>query len=461
MSHSVTLTWTPSETDITEVASYTIMRNVNAGPYTLLAFCPISRDMFGRITAIANCTTTIVPSSADKQPFDDAPVTYVDGGLAEGSTYCYYVFATPMGNRQSTGQGPPSPPSNVMCVAVTPVSATTPVLSVNVLTQQARLTWTAATVLGSTIAHYELYRSTDGGATFNFLIEVGNVLAYADSPTPGASYKYYVVARPVVGLDSANSNIVTAVISNDPFADNVVLLMHFDGNVIDSSRYANQMILTGAGSIDAAIKKFGTGSFHTPDGGTGPHSGCRLFTPYVAGDPIDILSGLGDFTIEGWSYAVGSSSLQCVDFGCDQITFNGPGGQPSGIVLSVSGAGIPTNGSVAIATAINQNNDINQGLWGALSATGLTITANAWHHFAVVRFNQTAILYFDGNRLAVTGVPWINYAFFPTPHYVTIGTTAIVIGGNEPGYVDEVRITKGIARYTGTTYVVPTAPSFP
>lgn len=112
------LTWTPAENDITEIAAYTIMRSVDAGEYAELAFCGVIRDYLCSIIGIENCTTSTVPTSADKQFFDDAPVSYTDPGVQVGHTYCYYVFASPLGNNLSTAQGPPSPPSNIACLTI-------------------------------------------------------------------------------------------------------------------------------------------------------------------------------------------------------------------------------------------------------------------------------------------------------------------------------------------------------
>lgn len=120
-----TLTWSPSETDISEILSYTIMRSTDGNPFTTLVVCKVLRDFLGGIIGVDNCTTaSSIPhndsghsgSVYDKVTTEDAPITYVDATLAGGHTYCYLVFATPMGNNQSVGQGPPSTNSNTVCV---------------------------------------------------------------------------------------------------------------------------------------------------------------------------------------------------------------------------------------------------------------------------------------------------------------------------------------------------------
>jgi hypothetical protein len=94
-------------------------------------------------------------------------------------------------------------------------------------------------------------------------------------------------------------------------------------------------------------------------------------------------------------------------------------------------------------------------------ATGSsTITKTAFKHVAVVRQGDTLSLYYDSNRVA-TATLTANLAFTKT--YFWIGsTTDSSLGGTTEattiyGYMDEARFSKGIARYSGATYTVPTA----
>src|SRR5205823_7636848 len=138
---------------------------------------------------------------------EDSPVTYLDTTVVSGHTYCYYVIANPLGNNQSTAQGPPSAPSNTACVGA-PYQATPPVLSGSLSGTNAVLNWTAATITGSTITNYLLYRNVDAGA-FSLFQTLGNVLTYTDTTTTvGHTYGYKVQGVPAVGVPSAFSNTV-------------------------------------------------------------------------------------------------------------------------------------------------------------------------------------------------------------------------------------------------------------
>ncbi len=94
--------------------------------------------------------------------------------------------------------------------------------------------------------------------------------------------------------------------------------------------------------------------------------------------------------------------------------------------------------------------------WAGQTYTLATpITTGTWHHMALVRSAGTTYVYVDGVR--ATG---------STTAAVTMFSTGITIGSHwlfhSPlyqlnGSIDDVRITGGVARYTGTTYTVPTA----
>lgn len=72
------------------------------------------------------------------------------------------------------------------------------------------LSWTAATIVGSTIANYFLFRQVDSGSFSPLATVSGGTLTYSDlAVTAGHTYSYFVFARPVVGTDSANSNTIT------------------------------------------------------------------------------------------------------------------------------------------------------------------------------------------------------------------------------------------------------------
>lgn len=173
---AIVLTWTLSTVYGSEIDYYNIFRSVDGGPFTLLVSLGYEKDF----------------------------TTYTDSSLNPTSTYTYYVLA--VANVGNNGQ------SNSITVA----QATPPVLSGTLIgTTEVDLTWTAATVVGSTIANYFLYRQVDGGGYTLLTVTAGNVLAFNDlDVSSGHIYDYYVVAHSESGFDSVPSNIVTETTSS-------------------------------------------------------------------------------------------------------------------------------------------------------------------------------------------------------------------------------------------------------
>jgi len=148
--------------------------------------------------------------------------------------------------------------------------------------------------------------------------------------------------------------------------------------------------------------------------------------------------GAGDFTIEGWFYYTGS--VPTGDRGFLQIS-NVAGGlsttYTTGIIIYVTNAGSKLGVNVA-GTSI-------------IGAT--TISANTWVYFAVTRASGTCRIFVNGTLDAsgsatgnMTGTNLCVGGYYSTA-YLWIG------------YLDDIRITRGYARYTAT--FTPPTEAFP
>jgi hypothetical protein len=154
--------------------------------------------------------------------------------------------------------------------------------------------------------------------------------------------------------------------------------------------------------------------------------------------------GTGDFTIEGWVYVTSTSA--------SRQTFIGRGvnsGASFHIALETTGNWIYYLSS-------------NNSTWNIASAVNIgTNSLNTWQHIALVRNGTTFTPYLNG----VAGTTTTSSSAI----YWNSGTSnvnQITVGGTEAstqllnGYIDDLRITRGYARYSGSTYTVPTA-AFP
>jgi hypothetical protein len=210
---------------------------------------------------------------------------------------------------------------------------------------------------------------------------------------------------------------------HDPFFSSVVLLLHMDDtNPTDFSASAHTGTKTTARS--ATQSKFGGFSFVFNNAGE--------YLKYA--NHADFNFGTGDFTIELWWYPTAA------DLGVLWETGNSP--------FTGAGSG---------ALLFTASRTVNSGQANAAAAiiTGSAVLAlNTWHHIVMQRSGATWSQYIDG-AFDGTATSAVNLT----------GTGATTIGGTErasadsgTGYIDELRVTKGVARYSGSSFAVPTAP---
>ena len=206
---------------------------------------------------------------------------------------------------------------------------------------------------------------------------------------------------------------------SDPYIDNVSLLLHMDGNnnsttFLDSS--ASDLIVTAVGnaSITTAFSKFGGSSAYF-DG-----NGDYLVVP-EDGNAI----GVNDFTIECWINTINGADYKA-------------------IVSLVPGS---DNNALYVF-----NNTIS---WydGTDRARSASFSNGVWNHVAVTRSGTTLRIFLNGEQSASTYTTSANIA----NNTVRIGTRGSAAGEWFNGYIDELRMTKGIARYT-SNFIPHTAP---
>jgi hypothetical protein len=91
-----------------------------------------------------------------------------------------------------------------------------------------------------------------------------------------------------------------------------------------------------------------------------------------------------------------------------------------------------------------------------VSTTGSTLANNTWSHIAVVRNSGTTAIYIDGvSRGSASNTTSYN----PGTYALEIGRGVVTSEYPMTGYIQDLRITKGYARYT-SNFTAPTA-AFP
>lgn len=208
----------------------------------------------------------------------------------------------------------------------------------------------------------------------------------------------------------------------DLYWNNVTLLLNGD-DLVDHSISPKTINNVNGTSVNTTTKKYGTGSY--------------LFNSTSSADgnllSVTSFSFSTVFTLEFWMYPSSNKTSHN-----DGVFSYGSGFSIFGIAYGDS------NGS-----------NINFRTGGTAVISGGTFAVNNWYHIAVVR-NSSNIL-----TMYVNGVSQGSYT-----ESRTLSATKLIIGSyGDPqfyafgGYIDDFRVTNGIARYT-SNFTPPTA-TFP
>ena len=244
----------------------------------------------------------------------------------------------------------------------------------------------------------------------------------------GTEYTFNVraISSGTNGLVSAQSNKIIP-IDIDPHYSSVSLLLHADGtngstSFIDSSPSPKTITANGDAVISTSNPKFGTGALYVSTTGF-------LSTPNL--NTADF--GSSNFTIE-----LNFNKLNTTTASYLIATGDGSAAATTGVLLYTVGAGI-----VFICYSGSSSYFLN---------TSTSFSANTYNHIAVTRNGILLSMWLNGVLVSSTttiGTLAINSVTAP----LTIGRSGTT---NFGGYIDEVRITKGVARYT-SNFTVPKA----
>lgn len=245
----------------------------------------------------------------------------------------------------------------------------------------------------------------------------------ASVPDRGYIYTYDASGRVTSSVDPRSKATTLAYASSttfetDPHFARVVLLAHGDGaeastTFIDSSLSQKPLTPTGSGpAIRTAQSKFGGASL-----------GFNGAAPLGAGQSPDwTFTATDDYTVEFWFYrTAGSGSTACM------VATNG------GNRWSFFWRGSTNKAAVYCANC------------GSFMESTTTLQLNTWYHYALTKQGTTFRLFVNG-VLETTATT--NQATDPSNVSMNLGGG---FGGEYfTGYIDDVRITKGVARYTAT-----------
>lgn len=210
-----------------------------------------------------------------------------------------------------------------------------------------------------------------------------------------------------------------------------VLICHCDGTngsttFTDASPNPRTLTAISGATVSTAQAKFGTGS--------ASFVGASLNAIQIGAPHNDFNFKSSPFTIEAWAYASSSPTTASI---VAQWDTSSSGGWFFGPIFNALSFYCMDAAGSQIAFS-----------------SGTVAVVGSWHHYAVDRdAGGTLRLYLDGVVIASTSAP----TFFDAAPQTNIGNSNRGTVDAWPGYIDEVRITKGTARYAGA-FTPPTAP---
>lgn len=226
---------------------------------------------------------------------------------------------------------------------------------------------------------------------------------------------------------------------SDPRFSSVSLLLHMDGSndsttFTDSSSNIFTLTAYGNAKLSTAQKKFGSAS--------GVFDGNGDYLTASSNSAFNF--GTGDFTVEAW------------------VRLNATDGYNTfASYLNAGGAITGTNMGWVLEyyTGLGFRFFFYSGATPYIASNSASPSVNTWYHLAAVRNSGTMTLYVNG--VGGTGAS-ANYTV-NNPASVGLNIGRLFASGSSTdtrfvnGYIDELRITKGVARYT-SNFTPPSGP---
>jgi hypothetical protein len=208
-------------------------------------------------------------------------------------------------------------------------------------------------------------------------------------------------------------------VSGDIYYNNTSLLLHMDGS-------NNSTAFTNSGASSLSLSVFGDAGIRTDQSKFG---GASAFFDGT-GDYLNVASNAAlaleteNFTIEFWVYLNAQGNYNLYD-------------QRS-------------TASQVVPTIYTVSGQIRYFVSNADRITGATLTAGTWNHVAISRANSVTRMFVNGTQSGSNYADINNYIQNP----VGIGAYLVTPAGFLNGYIDELRVTKQVARYTTNFTVV-------
>ena len=239
---------------------------------------------------------------------------------------------------------------------------------------------------------------------------------YVGSNTVGGSYwnGYISNARVVKGTAVYSGSTYTVPTAPVTAVSGTSLLTNFTNAGIPDLAMQNNLETVGNAQVSTSVKKFGTGSMSfngTNSALTAPQNNVLGF-------------GTGNFTVEFWMY---------------------PNSTPAGARTLIDFRNPTNNNDTKLSIWITSGNKfiVYSATTAKLNDVG-SWSATQWAHIALCKSGSTTNLYVNGTSVG----SFSDTTNYGATSFVTVASDNGQSGYWFNGYIDDLRITKGVARYT-------------
>jgi hypothetical protein len=267
------------------------------------------------------------------------------------------------------------------------------------------------------------------GATFainNATAGVVNVMRNQYPATDGYFNGYVSDVRIIKNQAMYTGNFTVPTGPLTVTSNTVVSLNFVDAVAVDASVHSD-VHMQGNVTLSNVQSKFGTGSFNFRGSNN---------SMVVSYNPNIDFFGTSPFTLELWMYVTSLKGYQGI----------------------LGKASADSNGWALI---FETNNTLSfyagNGTWSVVMTGVTTPTINTWHHIAVTRDSSNVWRLFYDGTISNSTTNTLSMASYVQPLYIGKYPyfPSYNAGQDFGGYIDDIRITKGVARYTAA-YTVPT-----
>lgn len=293
----------------------------------------------------------------------------------------------------------------------------------------------AATRSGSTTRLFVNGVLKDSSTT-SFTFTTGQSWLVGDRPSGAAGGNYpfngYVCDARLIKGTALYTSAFTPPTAPLTAVTNTSLLLNFTNAGIPDSAMINDFETNGA-QLSTSVKKYGTASVSFNG------SSDYLSAP----DSLNYALGSGNWTIEGWFYLASITTQQTLITKGGQNPLAADQDGWSVFIYTSTLYFFIRDGS---GSGSLNNSFCTSGTWSS------SVSNNTWFHLAIVRSGTTITAYVNG-----TSVGTLTSSANPVTTDPLVIGRAFTAANYMNGYIDDLRVTKGYARYTANFTPPPVA----